>query len=327
MRVAHLLQRRQILASASGISLLSSFGPLRLLAGDGSQLASAPSYHAALPYRWQAGLSISPVNGPCEGVFATLPLPQAWPEQSLELVDREASRQVTAVRHRQLDSAVPQALITIPRIDAGDTARVLMTYEVEVQAVRAPSDPARLSVPTSMPAAVRRQLATSPGINPRATAIRTRASELVASAGNDWDRVAALYDWVRDHVNCRDCERQGSLLALQKGWGNKEDVSSLFIALCRALRIPARTVWVPDHNYAEFYLQTSAGKGHWFPCEMIAGRSFGELSSRRPILQRGDNFRVPENKQTLRYVPEHLKVSRALAQPQVKFIRELTNVS
>lgn len=317
------LERRTVLAAA-GLALGSTSA---LLADRDTVPADSPRYHSALRYRWQVGVRITAQGGPCEGVFATLPLVQDWPEQTIELSDREASRQVLSVRPRGLDMAVPQAVIMIPRIESGDTAEVHFHYTVDVQAIRAPADPARLVIPTSMPAHVRRHLASSPGIPSRSGLLQTRASELTSQCSHDWDRVAAIYDWVRGHVVCRDCERHGSLLALQKGWGNKEDVSSLFIALCRSLRIPARTVWVPDHNYAEFYLAGENNRGYWFPCEMIAGRSFGELTSRRPILQRGDNFRVPESKLPLRYVPEHLKVRRAVARPGVKFVRELSNLS
>ena len=59
-----------------------------------------------------------------------------------------------------------------------------------------------------------------------------------------WDRITSLYDWVRDNIQCRDGQRHGSITTLREGWGQKEDISSLFIALCRALfpagkRLPA----------------------------------------------------------------------------------------
>ena len=58
---------------------------------------------------------------------------------------------------------------------------------------------------------------------------------------------------------------KGALAALRDGTGDCEEITSLFIAICRAADIPARTVWVPGHCYPEFYLVDDKGQGHWFP--------------------------------------------------------------
>ena len=302
--------------------MLSATGSL--LADETISSPGAPHYDAPITFHWQLGLSISPTSGPCAGIFATLPLPSKWPEQEVELIDRMTSPHVASVKFRNLEGGVPQALITIPRIPAGQTAELKMTYRIDIQAVRCPANPSCLVSSTTMPTSVRRHLATSPGIQPKATTIRTQAVKIDDPSRSAWDRVAALYDWVRDNIECRDAQRRGSVATLRDRWGQKEDLSSLFIAFCRCLKIPCRTVWVPDHNYAEFYLQDPDGKGYWFPCELVAGRSFGCMASRRPILQRGDNFRQPEKKVPQRYVAEYLKVQQALAKPQVRFIRELS---
>jgi len=315
--------RRQFLLGSCCLPFLSVSS--HTLAAEADASPGAPSYHAPTTFHWQVGLSITPTSGPCAGIFATFPLPGSWPEQEVEMIDRMASPHVAAVKFRNLSSAVPQALVSIPKVPAGQTAQVKMTYKITKQAVRSPIDPACLVVATTMPSTVRKHLATSPGIDPRATTIRALAAKTDDKSRNAWDRITSLYDWVRDNIQCRDGQRHGSITTLREGWGQKEDISSLFIALCRALHIPARTVWVPDHNYAEFYLQDPGGKGYWFPCELVGQRSFGETTSRRPILQRGDLFRVPEKKVPLRYVAEHLAVKQALARPQVQFIRQLSN--
>jgi len=45
----------------------------------------------------------------------------------------------------------------------------------------------------------------------------------------------------------------------------------------------------------------------------------------RPILQKGDNYRVPEKKQPQRYVAEFLKIKsiRGGGIPQVEFVRQV----
>ena len=85
------------------------------------------------------------------------------------------------------------------------------------------------------------------------------------------------------------------MAALKDKTGDCEELTSLFIALCRASDIPARTVWVPGHCYPEFYLEDDEGKGHWFPCQAAGSRAFGGIPEQKPILQKGDNFSVPEN--------------------------------
>ena len=42
-----------------------------------------------------------------------------------------------------------------------------------------------------------------------------------------------------------------------------EERAAVFIAFCRAVGIPARLVWVPSHNWAEFFLVDNDGKGQW----------------------------------------------------------------
>ncbi|HWC91000.1 MAG TPA: transglutaminase domain-containing protein, partial [Pirellulales bacterium] len=73
------------------------------------------------------------------------------------------------------------------------------------------------------------------------------------------------------------------------------------------------------HCYPEFYLEDKEGKGYWFPCQAAGTRDFGGISEFRPILQKGDNFQVPERKDRQRYIAEHL--TGAGGRPSVEFIR------
>ena len=80
---------------------------------------------------------------------------------------------------------------------------------------------------------------------------------------------------------------------LDDGVGDCEELSSLFIAICRAAGVPARAVWIPGHTYPEFYLVDEQGEGHWYPCQIAgAGHDFGRMPESKPILQKGDRFRI-----------------------------------
>lgn len=66
-------------------------------------------------------------------------------------------------------------------------------------------------------------------------------------------------------------------------------------------------VWVPG-ALRRFYLEDEDSKGHWFPCQPAGGRDFGGISETRAILQRGDNFKLPNSWQAdCAYVAEYLK--------------------
>ncbi|MGC4003730.1 MAG: transglutaminase-like domain-containing protein [Pirellulales bacterium] len=119
---------------------------------------------------------------------------------------------------------------------------------------------------------------------------------------------------------------QGAVKALQLGYGDCEELSSLFIALCRQQKIPARTVWVTGHCYPEFYLVDDKGEGHWYPCQAAGTRAFGGIPETRPILQKGDNFADPDRpRERLRYVSEFMKgvAVKGGGDPKHKFTREV----
>ena len=142
-----------------------------------------------------------------------------------------------------------------------------------------------------------------------------------------WEHVEAIYDWVREHVKYDEAaSSRGALAALKDGNGECEDMTSLFIAICRAAGIPARTVWVPGHCYPEFYLVDDKGEGHWFPCQAAGPRAFGCIPETKPILQKGDNFRPPNSKpkDRQRYLAEFIKCTplNPGGDPKVTFIRE-----
>ncbi len=159
----------------------------------------------------------------------------------------------------------------------------------------------------------------SPKIETTNPKIRALAKEITADVEGAWDKVEAIYDWVRDHVKYVNGPLRGALAALNDGKGDCEELTSLFIALCRDIGVPARTVWVPGHCYPEFYLEDAEGKGHWFPCQAAGARSFGGIAEQRPILQKGDNFTVPERREKQRYVSEFLKGDGG--QPRVQWVR------
>ena len=119
-----------------------------------------------------------------------------------------------------------------------------------------------------LPREIRLYLAPSPKIESRDPKIRELAKTVGGDKDKAWDKVEAIYDWVREKVKYQTSPLKGALAALKDGKADCEDLTSLFIAICRASGIPARTVWVPGHCYPEFYLDDDKGQGHWFPCQV-----------------------------------------------------------
>jgi len=171
---------------------------------------------------------------------------------------------------------------------------------------------------------VRIYLGPSPYIESTSAKIKSLARQITAEHSDPWEKAEAIYDWVREHVEYKDGPIKGALAALKDQTGDCEELTSLFIALCRASGIPARMVWVPQHCYPEFYLEDEDRNGYWFPCQAAGDRVFGGIPELRPILQKGDNFKTPEKpKETQRYVAEFLtgKPVPGGGQPRVKFLR------
>lgn len=278
----------------------------------------------ALTQRWRVGVVIT-AAGQCTGVLGTVPIPTDWPEQQVKVIERDVTEQVKRVQFRTLDNGVRQMLVEIASLRPGETARAVLTFEVTRHSLLPPEDSSIFRLPQKMSPDVRRYLAPSPFIESRHTKITSLAREIVGAEPNAWRQVELLYDWVREHVEYKNGELKGALAALKDGDGDCEELTSLFIALCRARQIPARTVWIPDHCYPEFYLEDQEGQGHWIPCQAAGTRDFGGMPEFRPVLQKGDNFKVPEKREPQRYVAEFLSVKavRGAGQPKVEFLREL----
>lgn len=275
--------------------------------------------------RWRVGMIVQAVGGPCRGLFATIPVPTDWPEQSVKIVDEDFSPAVRRVSYRTLDDGVKQMLVFVPALNAGESAKALVTFEVRRSSILPPEDPGVFAVPQRMPREIRKFLGNSPYIESRHAQIRSLAKKITKDKTSAWEQVESIYDYVRDNVEYREGRLKGALAALRDGQGDCEEMTSLFVALCRASDIPARMVWVPDHCYPEFYLEDDQQQGHWIPCQAAGTRSFGGMPEFRPILQKGDNFRVPEKREPQRYVAEFLKGNaiRGGGNPTVQFVREV----
>lgn len=303
------------------VSAHAQFDEKPKTAAGGSQLSDARTV------RVQIGVIVKSTGGALGGVLGTTPIPIEWPEQKVRIIDEQTTRNVKKVKYKNISPTVKQMEVTIPRVVPGGEARALVTFEVDRSALTAPEVTDGYMIPAKVNRPLKPYLQASPYIETRNGKIRKLAKELMAQAEEketDWEKVEFFYDWVRENVEYQKGPLKGAAKALKEGVGDCEELSSLFIAICRLNKIPARTVWIPGHCYPEFYLVDGEDNGHWFPCQAAGARAFGSMPEYRIILQKGDNFKVPEMKQRQRYVTEFLKVKApGSAPPKVEFVRKV----
>lgn len=277
--------------------------------------------------RWKVGMMVTASGGWCKGIRGYVPVPVEWPEQQVTVVEEDISPGAK-ISYRTIDGTMKLMVVSIPNLPDGQTANALVTFEIRRNAQEPPTETEIegyvLPNVKKLPRDMRIYLGPSPYIESRSPKIRKLAKEIGADKERAWDQVEAVYDWVRDKVQYEDGPLKGALAALRDGTGDCEELTSLFIAILRAKEIPARTVWVHGHCYPEFYLEDKEGAGHWFPCQAAGSRAFGGIPENRPILQKGDNFRLPDNpRERVRYLPERVTGEASLGRPQVKFVRDV----
>jgi hypothetical protein len=274
--------------------------------------------------RYRVGVAVTAVGGRCRGIVATLPVPAEWPEQRVRIVAEDLSPEVRGPTYRTLGGGVRQMIVEIPDLAPGKEARAVVTFELDRAALVPPAETVGLHIPEKPSRELREFLGPSPYIESRHPKIVRLAKEAAGDL-EGWHKVEALYDTARAKVEYRNGDLKGAARALADGWGDCEELTCLFIALCRAEGIPARTVWVEGHCYPEFHLVDDAGQGWWFPCQAAGTRAFGGMPDQLPILQKGDNFRDPDRPgKSLRYVTEFLRGAAAGGggTPQIEWIRE-----
>lgn len=297
------------------------------VAADQPAGATALTYDAPQIQNWRIGLILTtPVA--CQNVLATFPIPRDWPEQKVTVTGENVDRLVTAWKPRELPGGAKQIVLTMAQVPAGATVEMTLTFQVERSRILGPDTTEGLKAPKKRKRELIPYLGNSPHIDASSGRIKAASREIAALPyTSDWDRAEQIYDYVREKVEYVEGDLKNASQALKDGKGDCEEMTSLFIALCRNAKIPARMVWIPDHCYPEFYLEDEQGEGLWIPCQAAGTRQFGRMDEYRPVLQKGDRFTVPETKKPARYVSEYFTCDkRGRGNPRPKFIREMIDV-
>jgi transglutaminase-like putative cysteine protease len=139
-------------------------------------------------------------------------------------------------------------------------------------------------------------------IDPSDREIKALAEQIKSETGSDdvWTVANAMYTWVKNniiyHVDPQSTYVQSAIEVLHNRRGDCDELSFLYISLCRAVGIPARFVtgyWVSDkpegkyvgHAWAEFYY------GQWAPVELTELWNSGNepVKAADPFMMNRDN--------------------------------------
>jgi hypothetical protein len=271
------------------------------------------------------GVRITAPDGNMLGTLATTVFPTNWPEQEVEIVEVRVPPPLQ-YSLRDLPGGNQQLLLQSQLIPARSVIEATVRVRIAKSHIVGPQDTTHFTIPRRLPRDVKNFTGNSPYIEANSSEIRKIVRDIEDTDPlTDWKKVEMLYDWVRDNLSYERGELKTVREALRDRTGDCEEMTSTFVALCRAARVPARCVWIPNHCYPEFYMEDEQGNGYWFPCQVAGTRNFGSMPEYLPILQKGDRFKVPEKPELQRYLADYLSAKKVMGrqQPQVEFIRQL----
>lgn len=265
-----------------------------------------PLLGKAVSTKYRAGMIFEArPNGGCKDLLGTAPVPTDFPEQKVRTLEENFPR-VARVDYRDLkEGGARQMVFRMRELKPGQRVEATVLFEVTRRPLLPPTEPEIYKIPKSVPRELRRYLKAGDLIESSSKTVRKLAAEIVDKVeeankdASDWEKVDALFEYVRTEISYKEAQiekpMRGALAALRTRDGDCEDMSALFIAMCRSLNIPARLVRVPGHCWAEFYLVDDQKEGYWFPAQVAGTEELGSMQDVRVILQKGDSFRLPES--------------------------------
>lgn len=320
---------------------------------DVSDSASVIALGEETTQRYRAGIKFKQGTN-VGGLRVVFPVPRAWGEEQKVRVVNDSVPPPFVARLRG-DTGLAYMELTADKFRPLADTEVVFTYEV-TRRERLPlseSAAAQWQIPKKLPSDLEAYFRTeSPKIEHRSRKFADLFQQITQGIDSDWKKVEAIYDYVRERFTYDDSYKgkpaKGAYDSITDGkWqADCKDMTFVFVAICRAGKIPARTVRLPTHCYAEFYLEKSIDAeeqetdsksrrrrnnnsatvtGSWFPCQLAGDRDFGSIRGGEPILQRGDNYSFTELDGTrvkLYYFTERLEAAEVITRPSFSFIHE-----
>lgn len=292
--------------------------------GDGKWIWTAPpegqrGYLEPRPFQLSIGIELQG-KGNASGIMASTPVPLQLPEQKVDNVQIKTDGCTSQIR--KLAPEAGQLLLTAEGIEKGQQIRAEAVYKLtlfkQYQGYEKAQFPANQK---AIPKELRRYLGESPGIQTHDKAVKDLAAQVGGQLPHPWDKALAFHQWVWQNIKGRIGAYTNVLTALKDRVGDCEERAAVFIALCRASDIPARLVWVPNHNWAEFYLTDEQGEGHWIPAHTAGYSWFGWTGAHELVLQKGDSIRIPELPKPQRVLEDWMR--RSGTKPDARYFADL----
>jgi hypothetical protein len=293
--------------------------------GDGKWIWTEPpkterGYLESRPYRARVGIELVG-TGLAQRIMATTTAPIECPEQKID--DVTVRTQGCQAKVRALTDGAAQLILSAPEIRAGQVisaeAEFELTISKQYHGYRRDMFPSQQKVPRDIQ---RNYLKDSPGIQTSAKEVQSLAMELAKGAGHSWDKALRFQEWVPANITAHIGPYTSVKAALKDRLGDCEERSAVFVALCRAVDVPARLVWVPNHNWAEIYFHDHNGQGHWLPVHTSCYSWFGWVGAHELVLQKGDRIRVPEQRGLFRLTEDWAQFVGS--KPQVRWNADVT---
>ncbi|HTN75136.1 MAG TPA: transglutaminase-like domain-containing protein, partial [Pirellulaceae bacterium] len=258
------------------------------------------------------------------GIRGTTVTPVKLPEQ--KVLDFKIETEGCQAMLRPISNEAAQLFIAAPGIAAGQIIRAVARYKLtickEFHNYQEAQFPTQQKVPRDF---TKVYLNDSPGIQTRDKTVKALATSLAQSGAHPWQQAKLFHQWVWENIKGRPGAYTNVLVALRDKQGDCEERAAVFVALCRASGIPARIVWVPNHNWAEFWLHDEQGQGHWIPAHTSAYSWFGYTGAHELVLQKGDNLQVPEERKGQRLLADWMQWQGG--RPKVRYIAELQPIA
>jgi hypothetical protein len=310
----------------------TSFGPafappaytVMPVVGDGKWTWNEPpsegrGYLEERPYDVSIGIEMEG-TGTATDIISTTTAPVSYPEQLIESVMVEVDGCEAEVR--ELMPGAGQLMLVAPSIEKGQTIKATAYFKLKLFKQYMAYERNQFPIKQDIPADVRRtSLGDSPGIETRSKRVKDLATELVGSQKHPWDRARAFAEWIPRHIQAQLGSYTGVDTALETSRGDCEEMAGIFVALCRAVNIPARLVWIPNHTWSEFYLVDEDKKGHWIPVHTACYFWFGWNGAHELVLQKGDRVQVPERHRQFRLMDDWTRYSGP--RPEIRYTADM----
>jgi hypothetical protein len=294
--------------------------------GDGKWIWKEPptdetGYLEPRSYSLDVGIELEG-TGDSTDLMSTTTVPLDYPEQKIESV--QIKTEGCEAELRKLTAGAGQLFLMASEIAKGQIIRAVAHYQVKLFKQYFPYQRDQFPEKQEVPSDVRRGfLQDSPGIQTKTREVRELAASLVKKAGkHPWDQAKAFADWVPQNIRPQLGSYTSVSTALETKRGDCEEMAGVFVALCRAVGIPARLVWIPNHTWAEFFLADAEKQGHWIPAHTACYKWFGWNGAHELVLQKGDRVQIPERRRQVRLMDDWTRFSGSA--PRSRYTAELT---